>query len=350
MKFPSCARRPLRRLRAMAGAGLLWRIVALLWLALGTALPAAAQTEPAQTEPTQTEPTQMGPTPITFGVYVTSLSGIDPSDGSFAVSGYAWFLAPPGAAFDPAHDIELFGRSTRMHPFAAATLADGTRYNVITFSAQVDQAYDVSRYPFDRQALQFYFEAAQPAQDLVFVPDAADTRIAQEVRAPGFRVGGIGLQAREIAYDTGFGHRGGSSSFSRLVVTMQIERNISPLLFEKFTGFFVAFVITALVLFVPPSELGTRVGMTTGSIFAAVFNLNRLEDAIGFDAVFGVVDKVSMLVFSGIMLQLTLSLWMHHRLRNNRPEGMVRVNFALGGLIVAVHAALLLLVFYDALH
>lgn len=350
MKFLHCAPRPLRNLLQPRVAGLLWRILALLWLALCAALPAAAQAPLPQPDAAQATPAHSGPTAITFGLYVTSLSGISPSDGSFTVSGYAWFLAPPGAAFDPAHDVELFGRTAQMRPFAASTLEDGTHYSVITFSAVIDQAFDVSRYPFDRQALQFYFEAAQSAQELTFVPDTADTRIAQEVRAPGFRLNGIDLEAREIAYDTGFGHRGGSSAFSRLLVTLHLERNISPLLFEKFTGFFVAFAITALVIFVPVSELGTRVGMTTGSIFAAVFNLYRLEDAIGFDAVFGVVEKVSILVFSMILLQLSLSLWTHYRSRAALHAMAIRVNYALGGLIILLHGALLVAVFVSALH
>lgn len=332
----SFARAPLRALLASAA----WRLVLLFWLSLSAAQPVAAQTAPPAAKPT----------PITFGLYVTSLSGIEPSAGSFAISGYAWFIAPPDVTFDPAHDVELFGRSVQLRPFAADALEDGSHYSVITFSAVIDQDYDVSNYPFDRQSLVLHFEAAQPAENLVFVPDIADTRIAREVRAPGFRVEGIDLQAREIAYDTGFGHRGGRSSFSRLVATVQIERNISPLLFEKFTGFFVAFVISALVSFVPVSELGTRVGMTTGSIFAAVFNLYRMEDAIGFDAVFGLVDMVSMLIFSMILLQLMLSLWTHYRLRQQQGAVAVRANYALGGLIVAIHGVLLFSVFHDALH
>ena len=315
------------------------RALGVLALLLILALPRLALADPGQSTAIR----------VKFGLYVTSLSGIDPADGSFAIEGYAWFVAPPGADFDAAHDIELFGRHVTMTPFLSKPLKDGHLYSVMTFSGVIDHAYDVSRYPFDRQDLQLHFEAARPADDILFMPDATDTRIAREVRAPGFRVTGITLATRAQVYDTAFGHDGRRPAFSRLEVTLHLERNISPLLFEKFTGYFVAFVIAALVIFVPVSELGTRIGMTTGAIFAAVFNLYRLEDAIGFDAVFGVVDRVSMLVFSQILIQLALSIWTHYRFRAGRHDVARRVNFALGGLVSVLHGVLMVVVFVDAL-
>lgn len=316
------------------------RVLAAFALVLLLTLPRLALADPGQSDATR----------VKFGLYVTSLSGIDPADGSFAIEGYAWFLAPPGANFDASHDIELFGRHVTMSPFLSKPLKDGHLYSVMTFSGVIDHAYDVSRYPFDRQDLRLHFEAARPAEDILFMPDVEDTRIAREVRAPGFHVAGITLATHEEVYDTTFGHGGTRSAFSRLVVTLHLERNISPLLFEKFTGYFVAFVIAALVIFVPVSELGTRIGMTTGAIFAAVFNLYRLEDAIGFDAVFGVVDRVSILVFSVILMQLALAIWVNFRFRAGRHDVAMRVNYALGGLVAALHGALLLAVFIDALH
>lgn len=156
------------------------RALGVIALFLLLALPRLALADPGQSNATR----------VKFGLYVTSLSGIDPADGSFAVEGYAWFLSPPGARFDAAHDIELFGRHVTMTPFVSKPLKDGHLYAVMTFSGVIDHAYDVSRYPFDRQDLQLHFEAARPAGDILFMPDVADTRIAREVRAPGFASGG----------------------------------------------------------------------------------------------------------------------------------------------------------------
>lgn len=280
------------------------------------------------------------PREVRMGVFVTSLSGLDPSDGSFRVSGYAWLIDPSGE-FDPEKNLEMLVRSGGFKMFAHQTLDDGSSYSAVNFDAVVNDTYDVRDYPFDRQTLDIVFESADPVSQLVFVPDRQDSLVEDTVRAPGWRVGGLSLRNTIQRYETGFGHRPKGQEFSRLIVTLDVTRKLSPMLFEKFTGFFVAFLISALVLLVPTAELGTRIGMTTGSVFAAVFNRYRLEDAIGFDAVFGLADQVSFLVFSAIMSILILSLLVH-RLRVRRGPRLARaLNFWLGGAILLGHAVLI---------
>lgn len=287
---------------------------------------------------------QSSPREVRVGVYVTSLHDIDPSDGGFGIAGYAWFVDPTGQ-FDPAHDMELLARTGQTRVFVDTVLEDGARYSVIEFHATYDHAFDVRDYPFDRQALPMVIEAAAITSDLVFVPDTQDSRVASNVRAPGWSVARFDLASSVETYDTGFGHRAGHPSFSRLTATVSLARNMSPLLFEKFSGFFVAFAITALVFFVPLEELGIRVGMSTGSVFAAVFNRYRLEDAVGFDAVFGLIDQVSFLIFSLIISTLFVSL-LSHRLAKARGAAVAaRSDHLIGVAILIAHGGLLVLAF-----
>ncbi len=291
---------------------------------------------------------QTGPRDIRVGVFVTSVSSIEPSDGSFRVAGYLWFIDPAGK-FDPESDMELLVRSGSTEVFAQRDLPDGASYTAVAFDGVVDHPFDVREYPFDEQRLVFQVEAAKSIGVIKFVPDNTDSRVADFVRAPGWRTGALELAATDVTYDTGFGVRTGRPTFSRLAVSLDLERNLSPFLFEKFTGFFVAFVITVLVVFVPIDEFGTRVGMTTGSVFAAVFNRYRMEDATGFDAVFGLVDQVSMLTFSVILQILILTLVVHRRSINHGSWHAVDLNRRVGAVIIGVHVALGVLVFVLAL-
>ncbi|MDK3019893.1 ligand-gated ion channel [Pseudodonghicola flavimaris] len=284
------------------------------------------------------------PREVRVGVYVTSVFDVEPSDGGFGIAGYAWFIDPEGT-FDPEHGMQLLARSAQTRIFVDTELEDGARYAVMEFQAVYDHAFDVRNYPFDRQSLPMVIEAASTVSDIVFVPDTRDSRVASNVRAPGWSVAGFDLASSMATYDTGFGHRAGHPSFSRLTATVSLARNMSPLLFEKFSGFFVAFAITALVIFVPLEELGIRVGMSTGSVFAAVFNRYRLEDAVGFDAVFGLIDQVSFLIFSLIIATLFLSLFSHRLSKRRGPAVATRTDHRLGLTILIVHAALLALAF-----
>ncbi|MEI4470804.1 hypothetical protein [Frigidibacter sp. MR17.24] len=295
---------------------------------------------------------QPAPREVRTGAFVTSLHAIDPGDGSFGLSGYVWF-SDPGGSFDPAHDMEILAREVVVTPFVRSRRPDGSVYAVVAFRVVVDHAFDLRRYPFDRQHLSLPIEAAETADRIVLVPDRADSVISDEVHLPGWRIGALALGAAERRYDTGFGHRAGQPAFSRVTLGIGIDRRVSPLLFEKFTGFFVALVIAGLTLLVPVEELGTRIGMTTGAIFAAVFNRYRFEDAIGFDASFGTVDQVTFLTFSMILGMLLLSLLSHRARRRAEPgapaRAVARRDARRGGVIAAAHLLALAAVFAVAL-
>lgn len=285
---------------------------------------------------------------VPVGVFVTSISAIDPSDGSFRMAGYLWFVDPTGT-FDPEQDIEFLARSATYAAFARRTLPDGRVYHALSFDAVVDHPFNVRDYPFDAQTLTLGIEAARSTATWTLVPDADSSRIADFARAPGWRIQTLSLHDSQRSYDTDFGYRTNAPIFSRIDVSVGIKRNLSPFLFEKFTGFFVAFAITALVLFVPVEDLGTRVGMTTGSVFAAVFNRYRMEDAIGFDAVFGVADQVSLLTFSVILQILVLSLICYNLRRTWGERAVTRISRGAGAVVVGIHVVLTALAFSFAL-
>ncbi|WP_143089906.1 hypothetical protein [Tropicimonas isoalkanivorans] len=291
---------------------------------------------------------QAGLQEVRAGLFITSLSAIDPRDGSFRVAAFAWFADPQGR-FDPTRDMEVIARSASVEPFEKQPLAGGGTYTAVLIDAVVDHGFDVRDYPFDRQTLRFELESALPSDQLVFRPDVSDSRISADVNSPGWRIGTLSLTSTSRTYETGFGHRPAGASFSRITADIEISRKLSPFVFEKFAGFFVALLITGLVLMVPVAELGTRVGMTTGSIFAAVFNRYRLEDGIGFDAVFGVVDQVSLLTFSAILSMLLLSLTTHRVQMSRGVAAAGLLNRRVGAVVLAVHALLLGLAFAVAM-
>ena len=59
------------------------------------------------------------------------------------------------------------------------------------------------------------------------------------------------------------------------------------MLIDDFLGFVFAFVTTSLTFLVSATELGLRIGMNTGALFAAVVNLGRLHEFAGFRPDFG---------------------------------------------------------------
>ena len=130
---------------------------------------------------------------------------------------------------------------------------------------------------------------------------------------------------------------------------MDISRIRSTVILEKFTGFFLALMIAGLVLAVPVNQLGTRLGMLTSAIFAAVFNQYRLVDAMAFDGVFGLVDQIAMVTFLFILAILALSIYAEHVDRTQSPRAGVLANWRIGAVVMAVHGVLLITAFALAL-
>lgn len=247
------------------------------------------------------------PRQVRLGVFITSVSELDAADGSFRLAGYLW-LVGAGDPLDPQKDIELLARQEQVTPFVATRLPDGLSYVAASFDAVVDKAFDLGDFPFDRQDLTLTIEARDSSLSLSLVPDQRDSALSQEIEIAGWDMGALQLDPAVRRYESGFGYRTAKAGFSRVAVTVEVQRSRSPLLIEKFTGFLVAFIIAAVALAVPPRELAIRGGMLTGSVFAAVLNRYRLEDAIGFDAQFGLVDQVSLITFSALIVTLALSV------------------------------------------
>lgn len=288
------------------------------------------------------------PREVRVGAFVTSISGIAPSDASFRTTFYLWFTDPTGQ-FDPERELEIFARSETVTLITRQVNADGSTYTAVRVDAVVDQAFDLSSYPFDAQSLQISFETVEDSDALSFVPDTKDSALSDSIRLAGWQISGISISVEPHVFATGFGHRDHPATFSRGTVTVDITRDRSIFALEKFTGLLVAFAIAAMVLAVPPQELGVRVGMLTSSVFAAVFNRYRLEDAVGFATSFGLVDQVTFIVFGGVVGVLATSIWRNHLLKTASPPDTLllarRVEWGLMGVL----GSLLVLAFLIAL-
>lgn len=283
------------------------------------------------------------PRQVRLGVFITSVSDLDAADGSFRLSGYLW-LVGAGDPLDPQKDIELMARQAEVTPFVTTRLPDGLSYVAASFDAVVDKAFDLGDFPFDRQDLTLTIEARDSSLSLSLVPDQRDSALSQDIQIAGWDVGKLRLNPAVQRYETGFGYRTAKAGFSRVAVTVEAQRSRSPLLIEKFTGFLVAFVIAAVALAVPPRELAIRGGMLTGSVFAAVVNRYRLEDAIGFDAQFGLVDQVSLITFSALIVTLALSVRSWRRTGQPMAAKLWQRDRVQEIALLAFHGILLLLV------
>jgi hypothetical protein len=279
----------------------------IMFMLLSVAPMARAQSEPAESR---------------FGVVVTSLANISPAAGSFELTAYAWAIDPTGI-FDGERDLQILARHATIEEVERATMPDGATYTAYRIEATVDQDFDLRRYPFDRQTLRLPVETEIPPSRLRPVTGRDDNRIADFLVLNGWNVSNLRFETRTADQDV-------RPNFTRLTLLIDIERQRSPLVIDKFIGYTAALLIAALIYVVPPGQIGVRIGMVTSAIFAAVGNRYGLDAALGAESGFGLVDQLSLIVFGAIILALVASLLVHHLHEAGRRTLAVRLDVAAG--------------------
>ncbi len=314
----------------MSGAWL-WAVLGLLATLLVAAAPASSEPAPAE---------------VRMGFMVTSLSRIDPADGSFDIAALAWVI-DPGDTLDPASQIQVLARRATIETLHQTQLGDGSTFTGLRIEATLDQAFDLRDFPFDRQSLRVSIETELPVERLRFVADEQDSRLADYLVVQGWNVTGLRFEERVVNYDTELGVWR-APSFSRLSLLIDIERQRSPLVIEKFIGYTMALLVTALIFLVPTGEIGVRIGMATTAVFAAVGNRYGLDSLIGAETAFGLVEQLSLVVFIAIFAAIAATLLTYELGQKRRRALSKRVNLGVGVVVVALSFALSALALFDA--
>ena len=273
---------------------------------------------------------------IQAGGFVTSLSDVKPNDGSFSIGLYIWFLDPAGT-FDIERDISVNARSLSLSSIYTEPAPTGGTYTYARLDAVVPQEYNYDAFPFDRQRLQLRIDASDSVNYMRFVPDADDSGIASDRLLNGWTVDGMSVEVENRTYGSNFGYwTDRDSAYDQLVVSVDVTRKRSPVLIDDFLGFTFAFIVTGLTFLLSCTDVGMRVGMTTGSLFAAVVNLNRLHDAAGFRPGFAMVDRLAFLVLGAIVGSLLITIFTH-RMSKHDVQRANRIDTILGtGLLVVI--------------
>ena len=112
---------------------------------------------------------------------------------------------------------------------------------------------------------------------------------------------------------------------------------------------FLGGLITSLTFLVSATELGLRIGMNTGALFAAVVNLGRLHESAGFRSDFGLVDRLAFLVFGAILCSLIIAITMHRFAKRGDAHRVNQLDSAVGAAMVLTFGVLLALTLRESL-
>lgn len=235
------------------------------------------------------------------GVFITSLHSFDLRNQSYNVAFWTWFVHP----YDD-YKPELTTEIVNAHTYnREKTFVEEKENNVkwaqAKFTGKIAHQWDVSNFPFDRQVLQIIMEDSElDSSGVQYVADTHNSKVDQNVHLSDWKIVDFNIQAPLITYQTTYGDPdlvNGDSTYSRVTVSITIERQGARLFFNMFLALYVAFILSALAFFIPLENTSARLGLATASIFSAIGNKYVVDSMLPPTTTLTLVDKIQILTF-----------------------------------------------------
>ena len=257
---------------------------------------------PARAEPVKSPQTCL------VGIYLTSLRNFKFTEKSFTANFRVWSVCPskdlkPFASMEIVDSLEsedisdsTLGKKNRSDYFSTKGEVYWSQRDI---SAVLHQNWDVQNYPFDRHILKISLEeVVQDASGFIYTPDFKNSGYPRDLKLGGWKITNFILQEEKVAYQTTFGDPelvSRQGIYSRLTVSIPIQR-IKYISFFKLTaGVYVAFAVAMLSFFYEtgvPSLVSARTSLLVGCLFAALVNMRAPESVLGRTESLTMVDGI----------------------------------------------------------
>lgn len=280
-----------------------------------------------------TPPNPNGPTLVGAGVFVTQLRGLDAVRDEYAFRGYVratwcdprlaydpdevgtservyvgraaerqleriWF--PAGFPVNRAGSLEITERVVRIVP-------DGTVHNDLNVSVQLQGAFDLRRFPFDRQRLELEIESFRwTVDELVFIEDQTTTGFARDFTMQEWNLGGVSSRVEEAASVRN------TRPFSRFVFEIDVERRAGFYLWKVMLPILVIVAISWSVFWMTSERLAGRSRITAAGVLTVVAYQFVIADGLPRIAYLTLLDKGMLISFVLLAVTVVQSMLVTH--------------------------------------
>ncbi|MBS1516222.1 MAG: hypothetical protein JSS63_14395 [Bacteroidetes bacterium] len=245
-----------------------------------------------------------------IGMYVLSFTDFKIDDQSYKVDFWLWFLYNNDSlAIKDAIDITN-AKSVEFSNFSTEKRG-GKNWAQMKCKAVINQNWDVTKFPFDRQELFIKIEhTTLDADEVVFIADSQNSKIDSTFQLDDWDINSFQLKGMKRIYNTTFGDPvlQGSSTYPGVEAEIIITRSHSAgILVKMLTGVYVAFSIALLGFLIKPS-LADRLGLCVGGIFAAVGNKYIIESVVPSSTANTLLDSIHNLTFVSILIMIAITV------------------------------------------
>jgi len=245
-----------------------------------------------------------------IGMYVLSLSDFKIDDQSFKADFWIWFIYDNDSLVMKDAIEVMNAKSTEFSNYSIEKKG-GKNWAQMKCKAVINQNWDVTKFPFDKQNLFIKIEHTMlDADEVVFIADSENSKIDSTFFLDDWDINSFQLKSIKRTYNTTFGDPvlKGSSTYPGVEAEIIITRAHSQgILVKMLTGVYVAFSIALLGFLIKPS-LADRLGLCVGGIFAAVGNKYIIESIVPSSTANTLLDSIHNLTFVAILIMIALTV------------------------------------------
>lgn len=268
------------------------------------------------------------PRRVEVGAYLSDIYDINLFSQSFDAGFWIWFTYE-------GEDLDLENRTlvvnapeAKLRYQKSERLPNGKMWTVMRWDSTFQQMIDFSTFPFINQNLQIFVEPIRYYTDeLVFVPMNRDSGYGSGIDLVQWDLAGIHLSEYTRTYHSNFGNPSlpEEASFSRLEIGIELSRKNFRVFINHFGIYFLAFILSIAVFFVPMKELSSKMGLIVGAVFAAIGNNLFIDKEIPPVGSLTLIDKEQVLIVLVILATILTTLITRQFYRYEKIEMQKRI-------------------------
>ncbi|WP_066688668.1 ligand-gated ion channel [Christensenella intestinihominis] len=227
-------------------------------------------------------------TRVTVGTYIENLKEINLKSCNFRVVFLAWFRWEGDPKLDMAGNFRVYKGFMNKMEYVKDYHEGNMNYQLVRCDATITKNYWTIRFPLESHQLRIYLESNYTVDDVVFVPDTADSGLNQNLSISGFDVIRSATGSYAMEYENAHGDpevpAGGDLITSEHVTALEINRADAGLYVKCFIALVGTLTWVLITLFICTYHHVDPLAMIPAALFGTVANVmvgaNLLPDAL----------------------------------------------------------------------
>ncbi len=248
------------------------------------------------------------PTEVYVGIYLNQIYALSLKENQFSVDFYIWFRWKD-KEINPLESFELANGKIDTKENAGEAIIKDFRYGSCRIHATIFQFWDISDFPLDDHSLRIEIEdSMNDVSYLIYIPDKENCSYSQDLKIPGWNAADIEANTINHTYKTNWGDlslpKDYKSDYSRFIYSVNIKRPDFGYFMKMFFTVFVATLIALISLFIKPSDIDSRFGLSAGALFAAVASEVVIASSLPDTNIITLTDKLHIIAILFILISI----------------------------------------------